>query len=122
MVPLSGTSPGAREMWSTPPRRRSTRAERLALGLVLACLGGGGCRCTSHSPGGTMTAESPSTTGTDADSLAKLVTLSRTPQTVRWRKSLLGEPGLGPTDWKLTAVIELSAADADALAASLKPL
>ena len=69
-----------------------------------------------------MTAELPSTTGADVDSLSKLVSLSRPPLTVRWRKSLLSEPGLGPTDWKLTAVIELTAGDADALAASLKPL
>ncbi len=69
-----------------------------------------------------MTAEPPSTTGTDVETISKLLSLRAPPQKARWRKSLMGEPGLGPTDWKLIAVLEYSAADAPGVVASLKKL
>jgi hypothetical protein len=107
-----------------PSRVPSAVASRaLATTLVLGC---GSLACDESTDKGasmtTQTAEAAAKTGTDLETLEKAVTLPRKPQSVRWRSSPRGIPGgLGPTDTQLLAVLEYSAADAQALQASLKP-
>ena len=61
-------------------------------------------------------------TGTDLASLEQMVNLPRRPASVQWRKALQGRGrGLGPTDWKLLAVLEYPEAEAQALLGTLKP-
>ncbi|RYZ35804.1 MAG: hypothetical protein EOO72_11810 [Myxococcaceae bacterium] len=69
----------------------------------------------------TQTAAPAAKTGTDLETLEKNATLPLRPQQVRWRQSLRGvQGGLGPTDTQLLAVLEYSAADAQALLSTLK--
>ncbi|RKH48478.1 hypothetical protein [Corallococcus llansteffanensis] len=69
----------------------------------------------------TETAAPAAKTGTDLETLQKLVTLPRRPQAVQWRSSARGIPGgLGPTDTQLLAVLEYPAADVQALLSTLK--
>lgn len=61
-------------------------------------------------------------TGTDLASLEQMVNLPRRPASTQWRKALRGRGrGLGPTDWKLLAVLEYPEAEAQALLGTLKP-
>jgi hypothetical protein len=59
--------------------------------------------------------------GADVATLGGMVVLPRAPQSVRWRQATRGIVGLGPTDWKLVAVLEYSREDAQALIAELRP-
>ncbi len=69
-----------------------------------------------------MTGPQPTNVRTDLDALASLVTLPRRPLAVQYRKTLLSPAGIGPSDWRLMAVLEYSAADAAKLLAASRPL
>jgi hypothetical protein len=84
------------------------------------------CAC-DHTPfttGGTSVVDASTgpkaVTGVDIASLEKIIALPRRPEKVQWRKAILGEPGFGPTDWSLLAVMDFKDDDKRALLVSAK--
>jgi len=62
----------------------------------------------------------PARSGSDLATLEKMVVLPRPPRSVLWRQAIQGSVGLGPTDWKVVAVLEYSSEEAQALLAGLE--
>jgi hypothetical protein len=92
-------------------RLRSATFLFILLTLLLACQRIGGQE------------DAPSTDAppsTDVEALAQLITLPYEPERAIWQVQQQGEPGLGPTDFTLTAVLNYDEATMDQLRAQLE--